>query len=360
VQPRLGIAYQIRTRTVVRGGIGYFADRTAINRDTALGGNAPFMSQTALLNGTIQGLASMQSVVEPFTMTSNSPTNVWPTTWDYNVTAEHEFGRGISLMAGYVGNRGLHLQRKRNINQIAQPGTIYQFPSVNPNALRPYLGAGIIDLSENTGLSRYNAFQSKLSKNSGPLIISASYTYSRSTDNTSSLTDVLPNAYDYKDYWGPSDFNIPQALIFSYIYNIPYKGSNLLTREALGNWVLSGINQFESGKPFSVRENIDYAGVGPGSGSQFWNVVGKPDGCSTAFLPNKGATVYCASAFAPPARGTFATSYARNDYSNPGFWEWNLAVHKEFPLSLGKSSNLECSGRSIQPCKSPELGECGF
>ena len=356
VQPRLGVAYQIGSRTVVRAGIGYFADRTAINRDTALGGNAPFMPQTALLNGNIQGLASAQSVVEPFTMTSNSPTNVWPTTWDYNSTIEREFGRGISLSAGYVGNRGLHLQRKRNINQIVQPGTIYNFPNVNPNALRPYLGAGIIDLSENTGLSWYNSLQAKASKTSGPLVVSASYTLSRSTDNTSVLTDVLPNSYDYKDYWGPSNFNVPQALIFSYIYSLPYVGQSGLAREVLGSWVLSGINQFESGEPFSVRENIDYAGVGPGSGSQFWNVSGNPNGCSTAFLPKTGATVYCAKAFSAPAQGSFATNYGRNAYSNPGFWEWNMALHKQFPLPTREASNIEFRAEAFNLVNHPNWG----
>ena len=51
VQPRFGIAYQATSNTVVRAGIGYLGDRTMINRDTALGGNPPFMPQTTLVNG---------------------------------------------------------------------------------------------------------------------------------------------------------------------------------------------------------------------------------------------------------------------------------------------------------------------
>ncbi len=340
-QPRLGIAYQISQNTVLRVGAGYFADRTMINRDTALGGNPPFMPQTTLVNGNVANLAGAAAAVSPFTMAINGPNNVWPTAWEYNATVERQFGHGVMISAGYVGNRGLHLQRKRNINQLLQPGTIYANPNVNPNALRPYLGDGIIDISENSGLSLYDSFQTTVRKVTGPLTVSASYTYSRSLDNTSTLTDVLPNAYSDLNYWGPSDFNVPQALTVSYSYQLPIHGGNTFARTIVGGWMISGINQFESGMPFSVRQNIDYAGVGPGSGNQFWNVTGNPNGCSTSFVPNKGATVYCKGAFTAPAQGTFAQGDSRNIFSNPGFWQWNLALHKSFPLPIREGSTLE-------------------
>ena len=341
VQPRVGIAYQATSNTVVRAGIGYFADRTMINRDTALGGNPPFMPQTTLVNGSIENLAGASAITSPFTMTINSPTNVWPTQWAYNVTVERQFAGGVNASIGYVGNRGLHLQRKRNINQLFQPGTTYSNPKINPNALRPYLGAGIIDISENSGLSRYNSLQAMVRKTAGALTFSASYTLSSSMDNSSSLTDVLPNAYDDKDYWGPSDYQVPQALTVSYTYAIPFRAQNRVARTAFADWTISGINQFQAGMPFSVRQNIDYAGIGPGSGNQFWNVTGNPNGCSTDFVPNVGATVYCKDAFAAPELGAFASGDSRNAFSNPGFWQWNLALHKAFPIPINEESRLE-------------------
>ena len=99
----------------------------------------------------------------------------------------------------------------------------------------------------------------------------------------------------------------------------------------IGGWAVSGINQLDSGVPFSVRTNIDYAGIGPGSGNQFSIVSGNPNGCSTPF-EGAGATVYCKSAFTAPAQGTFATGDTRNMFSNPGFWQWNFAAYKSFPL----------------------------
>jgi hypothetical protein len=355
-QPRVGVAYQITSNTVVRIGVGYYADRTAINRDTALGGNPPFMPQTTLVNGNIGNLGGAAAALSPFTMTINGPNNVWPTAWDYNATVEHQFGGGITVSAGYVGNRGLHLQRKRNINQIVNPGTTYANPSINPNALRPYLGAGIIDISENSGSSWYHSLQTSLRKVSGPLTLSVSYTYARSFDNTSILTDVLPNAYNDRDYWGPSDFDIPQALTFSYVYALPFKGHNALIRNTIGGWTLSGANQFASGTPFSVRQNIDYAGIGPGSGNQFWNVTGNPNGCTTPFIPNVGATVYCKSAFGAPGQGTFATGDWRNAFRNPGFWQWNLALFKAFRLPLNEVSQIEFRAEAFDFVNHPNWG----
>jgi len=330
-QPRVGIAYQITRNTVVRSGGGYFADRTAINRDTALGGNPPFMPQTTLINGNVANLSGAASAVLPFTMTVQSLTNIWPGTWQYNAIVEREFARGVTVSAGFVGNRGLHLQRKRNINQILTPGTTYANPSVNPNALRPYLGAGIIDISENSGLSKYDSFQATVRKITGALTFGTSYTYSRSLDNTSSLTDVLPNSYSDANYWGPSDFSVPQALTISYTYNLPMHSGGAFTKMVIGGWAISGINQFDSGMPFSVRTNIDYAGIGSGGGNQFWIVSGNPNGCSTPFA-GIGATVYCKNAFTAPAQGTFAPGDTRNMFSNPGFWQWNFAAYKSFPL----------------------------
>ena len=353
VQPRLGIAYQIASNTVLRAGGGYFADRTAINRDTALGGNPPFMPQTTLVNGNIGSLNAASAVSSPFTMTINAPNNVWPTAWEYNVTLQHQFGHGLDVSAGYVGNRGLHLQRKRNINQLLQTNTTYLNPQVNTNALRPYLGAGIIDISENSGSSRYNSIQATARKTAGPVTFSASYTYSKSTDNTSLLTDLLPNAYNDKTYWGRSDFDVPQALTISYIYNLPFRGQDTLVRRVFGNWTASGVNQFQSGIPFSVRTNIDYAGVGTGSGNQFWNVTGNPDGCSTGFVPNVGATLYCGNAFTAPAQGTFASGDNRNIFRNPGFWEWNLALHKQFAIPINEHSNVEFRAESFNLLNHP-------
>src|SRR5262249_57780936 len=130
----------------------------------------------------------------------------------------------------------------------------------------------------NSGRSLYNGLQVSVERRFATgLQFGLAYTLSKSEDNTSSLTDVLPNAYDDRNYWGRSDFDHTHVLIFNYIYELPFwKGSSNLRNRLLGNWEISGVYQAQSGTPFSVRKNVDYAGVGAGSGNQFWNLVGDP------------------------------------------------------------------------------------
>src|SRR5262249_53449241 len=154
------------------------------------------------------------------------------------------------------------------------------------------------------------------------------YTYSRSQDNTSSLTDVLPNAYDDRAYWGRSDFDRPSVFIANAVYAIPFfKGSSTWTRRMLGIWELSGIFQAQTGTPFSVRNNLDYAGVGAGSGNQFWNLSGNPNIEPTPFTDS--AVWFNKNAFSVPLAG-FGVQ-PRNSLRNPGFWNADGAIRKNFP-----------------------------
>jgi hypothetical protein len=81
-----------------------------------------------------------------------------PVAWNWNTTFQRDIGWGTTIEVGYVGRRGIHNQRKRNINQLL-PGTVQANPGVNVNALRPFLGMGILGLAENSGLSMYNGLQ---------------------------------------------------------------------------------------------------------------------------------------------------------------------------------------------------------
>jgi hypothetical protein len=328
-QPRLGVAYAITPKTALRAGVGAFANRTAINRDTALGGNAPFQPQTTVINGSADAPGGATPRLFPFTLTSQDPVLKVPVAWNWNVTFEREIGWGTTVEVGYVGRRGIHNQRKRNINQL-QPGTVQANPGVNVNALRPYLGLGILGLAENSGLSQYHGLQISIERRfATDLHFGVAYTYSTSSDNTSSLTDVLPNAFSDKTYWGHSDFDRRHVFILNTIYDVPFlKGSSSLTRRVLGNWQLSGIFQGQSGTPFSIRNNVDYAGVGAGSGNQFWNQTGDSSATVGAFTDS--ALWFNKAAFTAPSAGTFGVQQ-RNSLYNPGFYNIDGGLRKNFP-----------------------------
>jgi hypothetical protein len=239
-------------------------------------------------------------------------------------------GAQISGTAAYVGRRGFNNQRKRNVNQL-QPGTIQANPTVNPNALRPYLGFAVIGLAENTGDSQYHGLQLSVERRVAQgLHAGLAYTYSRAMDDSSNLTDVLPNTYDDSAYWGISDNGRPHVLIVNYMYELPFgRGTGWLAR-VLGNWDVSGVYQYQSGSPFSVRSSDDFAGVGPGSGAQFWNQIADAGIAHTGDFTT-GIVWFNKDAFARPVAGTFGVQ-PRNDLRNPPFWTLDIGVRKMVPL----------------------------
>jgi carboxypeptidase family protein len=329
-QPRLGLAYAINEKTAFRTGLGLFYNRPMINRDTALGGNPPFQVQQTVVNGSIDAPAGAARRDFPLVVTAQDPIFDMPRAWSWNLTVERQLPWATALEVGYVGRRGIDNQRKFNINQL-QPGALQANPGVNANALRPYLGYGPIGLAINDGRSQYHGLQIAVERRiSSGLHAGVGYTLSRTRDNSSSLTDVLPNTYDGSGYWGISDLDRTHVLIANWIYELPFfQGRSDAAGRALGHWEITGVYQYQSGSPFSVRSNDDFAGVGPGSGNQFWNLVGDPTIDPGPFTTS--AAWFNPAAFAKPAAGTFGVQ-PRNMLRNPPTWNFDLGVRKRVPL----------------------------
>jgi hypothetical protein len=136
----------------------------------------------------------------------------------------------------------------------------------------------------------------------------------------------------------------------------PFRRGNSVARTAVGGWAISGVNQFESGMAFSVREHIDYAGIGAGSGNQFRQVTGSAKGCCTSWVDSLGAQVYCTNVSSAPVQGIFATGDTRNIFNNPGSWEWCLALHKVFPIPINETSVVEFRTETFDCFKYPNRG----
>src|SRR2546425_5010942 len=248
----------------------------------------------------------------------------------------------------YVGRSATNLERARNINQL-QPGTIQANTGVNANALRPFLGYSTITLYDTTGRSKYNALQTQLERRSSRFGYSVSYTYSRTTDNGAGRNDLLPNAFDDSVYYGISDLDRPHVLVSQAHYRFPtLESSSQVVRQVLGGWDVAGILQAQSGSPFDVRTAVDLAGVGPGSGNQFYNTIGDPNAIQIAWddAINR-ATWFDKSAFAAPKTGTYATTFEKNFLRNPGFWELNMSFRKAFALAGSQHLDLRLEAFNI-------------
>jgi hypothetical protein len=319
--PRLGIAWRLTDHTVIRTGGGTFRVREFLNNGS-LFRNPPNQASANAVNGLVDNPGGGGLLLPP-NIGAVSNEYLYPSSYNYSFSVQHEFPQGFVLDVSYVGDTGVNLLRIHNINQLPL-NTIYLYPSINPNALRPYTGPAAINYAEQSGRSNYNSLQVTLNRRfrSG-LGIDVAYTYSKVLDNT----QTPYNGYHF--VWAPSTIDRMQVLTFNYIYELPFFRSNRgLTGNLLGNWQISGVTAFRSGDPLSVVDSTDNAGVGPGSASQPWNLVG-----STAVSGATGVGLlwFNPAAFVRPAQGTFGNA-ALDLLRGPKFQNWDAALFKNFRL----------------------------
>jgi hypothetical protein len=331
-QPRLGMAYALNERTTLRAGVGRFLNRVQINTTAAYGFNAPLSEMQTVINGNVDAPGGASTRNFPLVGAMQSPDFTNPTSWAWNATVDRVLPWQMRGALSYVGRSASHLERARNINQL-QPGTIQRNPGVNTNALRPYLGFSTVTLYETSGKSKYNSLQAQVERRGTRGIgFSVAYTFSRTNDNGAGRNDLLPDAFNDSGYYGISDLDRPHVLVSHVRYSVPTLSSSAApVRWVLGDWNVSGILQAQSGAPFSVRTPVDIAGVGPGSGQQFYDVVGDPKAVRTDWDSTQSrATWFDRNAFRAPAAGTFATSQKKNTLRQPGFWDINVSLRKGF------------------------------
>lgn len=337
LQPRVGFTYQVVPNTVVRGGIGRFVQRLPITDAVQLGGNAPFQPSSSVTGGSIDAPGGAGTASFPLQLSSQPRDLPSPESYAWNFTLEQEIPNFATVTAAYVGRRGIHLQQLENINQL-EPGTIQANPTVTqPDALRPYRGYAAIIQDPDKGSSMYNALQLNVKRRlTRGLLFGVAYTWSKSMDSGSDQTYLLPNYYDPKGNWGPSDFDIRNTLVVNYVWDIPFatNAPNKLIKDSLGNWQVSGTTQAQTGEPFTVATGDDFAGVGPGAGAQRWDIIKKPL-VGKHFAGNNGSGTnqwFDPTAFVQPAPGTLAPRGTRNEFYSPGFQSWNIALQKNIHI----------------------------
>lgn len=343
-QPRLGFAYALNEKNVVRGGIGRFITRLGVSDSVFLGGNPPLQPMVSISNGSTDNPAGGSNRAFPLNITTQDPIFNNPEAWAWNMMYEREIGFNTTVEVGYVGRRGLHGQRERNINQL-QPGTLQANPGINPDVLRPYKGFGPIRTTNNEANSLYNALEVSANRRfSKGLSFGMAYTFSKNRDNGSAQRDIIPNAYDASNLWGPSGFDRRHVLVVNAIYDLPFfRNYASLAGKLLGGWTLSMVSQFQTGTPFSVGTGDDFAGVGTGSGGQLWVVNGSPalNRGDRRFAESTSDSNYWfavknpdgSSIFTRPAPGTFNMQRVRNLLYGPGLQTHNIGLFKTFRIT---------------------------
>ena len=355
VMPRLGLAYSVTDKQVIRLGFGGFMARPGVYDSVFLGGNPPFQPMASVTNGSVDQPGGATRVAFPqFFMTIDRAYKI-PRSYQWNATYQREIGFGTTLEVGYVGTTGLFLARERDLNQLPT-GTTFQAANAgaNVNFLRPFKGFANINMLEHSGRSTYNGLQLEANRRfSKGLLYSFSYTLSKTMDNNSGPRDPFIDVYNQGLNWGKSANDTRHIAVASVVYELPFfNGSsvNKAVKFIAGGWQINAVNQWQTGTPITVGNGNDYLGIGS-TNFKPWNLNFTPDNSGRAFSNVTAAGNYNGEPnfYFPVTNGTtaLATQPANNtlpnqnrnsiSFNNPGFQNWNLAMQKAFRFTERQS-----------------------
>nr|MBA3439464.1 hypothetical protein [Pyrinomonadaceae bacterium] len=358
--PRIGFAYDVfgDGKTSVRGGVGVFYDR--FNDDQVLQlVEAPPNVITATANfTTIRDLLA--------TPLSVSPPGVFGIQRDYDSPAVYNFSLGIQrdigfntvLDVAYVGSLARHLLQRRSINSVPYGGR-FQPSAIDPtvaggatplpdNFLRPFKGYGDINYIEFASNSNYHSLQVQANRRfSASLAFGLSYTWSKAMDlvdgNNNNINPFIdPRIRNY----GKAGFDRTHNLTINYVYQVPGLSrywDNVLTRQVLDGWELSGVSSFISGAPlgigYSTVQGTDLVGGSGGGLDSRVVLTGDPT------LPRGDRTFsrhFDTSVVRPPSRAEFGIGNAPKDpIRGPGINNWDISIFKNFPLAREGAVRLQ-------------------
>jgi len=218
---------------------------------------------------------------------------VVPNTQQWNLTIQRALGREWVLEVGYVGTHAVHLRETRDSldSQNASPANPVTIQSTfcNPNPCsittntfgnaiarsraQGINGYGGFQLFADDAYSHYHSLQTTLSRRWSAGYFQAAYTFSKSTDATSTGNTAFNTAFNDESSLansrGLSDFDRTHRFVVSYRYDLPiFRNEKGVKGAVLSGWAISGISIFQSGSPFSIFDSAGgSAFIGPGTTS---------------------------------------------------------------------------------------------
>lgn len=263
--PRLGLAYTVNPKTVIRGGYGIFYNRPQGNLTFSQVNLPPFLQVAQVENGNLENPGGATGVSAPLdTVGAISPKLRNSYSQQFSLTISRELPMHFQLETSYVGNLARKLSRQPDINfpSLDAQNFWLTLPSNQRsiNYVRPYQGYSSINQYMSDATSNYHALQVYVSKRTGPLQLTGSYTWSKS------LTDASDQGYRAENYldrhysYGPSTFDRRHAFVATFVWALPALNNHkAVIRSIAGGWQASGIIRLQSGPYLTITGNNSFA-----------------------------------------------------------------------------------------------------
>jgi hypothetical protein len=314
-------------------------------------------------------------------MTAPTRGDTYPYTESYFLSIERQLAGQNVLSLSYVGSQGHHLPLVYSADPgnpalclaLDQPGVLTTGESCGPggenttyNLAEPFTFGGISypagtalqgtrggldtslinnlaagnyfgndDYEGTIGNSSYNALQVSLKGISKRLTYTLGYTYSKSIDQASSLSDVV-DPFDYNFTRGLSAWNMKHNFVATYDYQLPLERLTHQAHYLLEGWEISGITRISTGFPVTLGAGGDNSlqGSSPnGVNNRYLDLpdsTGEPLDINTNPRGN-GLVYFNPAAFTENALGT-PGDVGRRFFSGPGLLNTDLALLGNFKI----------------------------
>jgi hypothetical protein len=266
------------------------------------------------------------------------PRDVAPYAQHWMASIERQFGATLATVS-YVGTSSHHLLVLEEANP-ANPALCLSLGSAcgpfNEQAARTVFGPqfGSVELQRTIANASYNALEATLQHRSHGLDLLASYTYSKSIDQSAGLPEPV-NPVDPSLSRGLSAFDMRHNFVASFHYALPPIASKGLLHAVAGGWGIAGIARFTSGLPVTLLNNNDTSLLGTIPNGINNNGVDTPEWTGSSLHlntdPRNGAPVFDASQFSLPALGTMGNA-RRRFFSGPGMENLDATLTREVHL----------------------------
>ena len=423
LQPRFGFAFTpdaLHGKTVFRGGVGYFMDSPLLAATSRFTTNAPTdpaytvsgtggtqlidpssptsihtiatASNTAFQAGFSQGatLTSLNAAViaaggRGFSAPAYTASIVNelknPTYVEWNLEVQQQVGRADAIDIDYVGNYGYDILMADG-TENAFTTLAGGFGGLPAATAAPDPRFTAVTTLTNRGHSNYNGITTSYRhQTTYGLTAAVNYSFSHALGDVSNgglyganagiagdpLLQISPSSPSSLNY-GSLDYDVKHNINMNYVWNIPTHFTNLIARETLGGWTVSGVLFFKSGTPYGVYNSLARTGAfNTSTPTTSYVLAGFLGGSKTAPCNNPHNTCLLRTQFAgAPGTGAIAAGAAQtaanqataqtpygfgnlalNSFRGPHFFDTDVRLLKSFKFYQKYEFKVGITGNNV-------------